>query len=58
MESITYRESCYQCVFAQGERAGDITIGDFWGLQNSEELPVNPQMVYLYYYLAQRKVYG
>lgn len=43
MESITYRESCYQCVFAQGERAGDITIGDFWGLQNSEELPVNPQ---------------
>lgn len=41
MESIIYRKSCYQCVFAQSERIGDITIGDFWGLQNSEKLSID-----------------
>ena len=28
-----YRENCYQCKFAQGNRASDITIGDFWGYE-------------------------
>lgn len=27
-----YRESCYQCKFADIQRMGDITIGDFFGL--------------------------
>ena len=26
------RESCYSCQYACTERAGDITIGDFWGV--------------------------
>lgn len=28
----TYKESCYSCKFANMERVGDITIGDFWGV--------------------------
>lgn len=27
-----YRESCYKCPYAGGERPGDFTIGDFWGI--------------------------
>ena len=26
------RESCYECVYSKPERYGDITIGDFWGI--------------------------
>ncbi len=29
----TYRESCYRCEFAQMERVGDVTVGDFWGVE-------------------------
>lgn len=29
----TYRESCYQCKYATAERVGDLTIGDYWGIQ-------------------------
>lgn len=29
----TYRECCYQCPYACGERVGDITIGDYWGIE-------------------------
>lgn len=36
---ITYRLSCYHCPFAGSSRVGDITIGDFWGLKNTNELP-------------------
>ena len=25
-----YRESCYQCHYAKGERVSDITLGDYW----------------------------
>lgn len=32
MKSITYRENCYECLYARPERVSDITIGDFWGL--------------------------
>lgn len=28
-ESLIYREACYNCMFAQAKRAGDLTIGDF-----------------------------
>ena len=28
-ERLTCRESCYKCLYATEERAGDITIGDF-----------------------------
>ena len=29
---LFYRQSCYQCQFAQPKRQTDLTIGDFWGL--------------------------
>jgi coenzyme F420-reducing hydrogenase beta subunit len=32
LKSLIYRESCYNCKYAQKKRSGDITIGDFWGL--------------------------
>lgn len=28
-----YRENCYSCRYANIHRVGDITIGDFWGIQ-------------------------
>lgn len=37
----SYRESCYNCIYAQNKRISDITIGDFWGL-NAKELPTKP----------------
>lgn len=30
-----HRESCYKCPFARKERVGDITAGDFWGLNRT-----------------------
>lgn len=38
-EGMISRPSCYQCPFACPSRVSDITIGDFWGLKNSEILP-------------------
>ena len=34
LEGKLYRQSCYSCKFARGERVGDYTIGDYWGVQN------------------------
>lgn len=33
LEGKTYRECCYSCKFANTERAGDITLADYWGIQ-------------------------
>lgn len=33
MKGLYYRPACYQCFYAQPERGGDITLGDFWGLK-------------------------
>lgn len=30
---ITLRESCYNCNYAIPNRSGDITLGDFWGIE-------------------------
>lgn len=30
---ITLRPSCYQCKWACAERPGDITLGDYWGIE-------------------------
>lgn len=35
-----YRESCYECKFANPERNADITLGDFWGIEH-----IKPDMV-------------
>ena len=34
LQGMTYRESCYHCPYSCLERAGDITIGDFWGIEH------------------------
>jgi coenzyme F420-reducing hydrogenase beta subunit len=31
----TYRPVCYECKYATSLRTGDITIGDFWGVENN-----------------------
>lgn len=33
LEGHTYRECCYHCNYCTPERAGDITIGDYWGIE-------------------------
>ncbi|MBQ3046527.1 MAG: Coenzyme F420 hydrogenase/dehydrogenase, beta subunit C-terminal domain [Clostridia bacterium] len=33
MKGATYRNSCYQCKYAQAQRAGDITLCDYWGYE-------------------------
>lgn len=34
LEGNTYRESCYKCQYARAERVSDITIGDYWGIED------------------------
>jgi len=34
-ENKILRESCFNCNYASNTRQGDITIGDFWGVENS-----------------------
>lgn len=38
MKSITYRENCYNCYYAQDLRCSDITIGDYWGLSRDSKM--------------------
>ena len=35
MNGDCYRESCYQCAYANLNRIGDLTVGDFWGIAKS-----------------------
>lgn len=39
---LFYRDSCYICPFAQSRRIGDITLGDFWGIDRSV-VPIDPK---------------
>lgn len=41
MRKVFFRNSCYNCKYAQQNRVGDITIGDFWGFDESDPFPVN-----------------
>ena len=34
LNSETYRENCYSCKYAGDKRASDITIGDYWGIED------------------------
>lgn len=40
MRKLFFRNSCYSCKYAQQNRVGDITIGDFWGFNNANPFPV------------------
>lgn len=31
---ISFRESCYNCQYFTRDRVGDISLGDFWGIEN------------------------
>lgn len=33
LSNVFLRECCYSCIYAGKKRMGDITIGDFWGIQ-------------------------
>lgn len=33
LHSLIYRKNCYSCKYADSHRTGDITIGDFWGIE-------------------------
>ena len=35
LKNLYLRESCYSCQYATDKRQGDITLGDFWGYQES-----------------------
>ncbi len=35
LRGTIYRESCYTCPYSQSQRSGDVTIGDFWGIEKS-----------------------
>ena len=32
LQCNTYRESCYSCKYANKDRVGDLTLGDYWGI--------------------------
>lgn len=34
----TYQKACYSCNFATRERVGDLTIGDYWGMEKNTDL--------------------
>lgn len=33
LQSECYRENCYKCKYTNEKRTGDITIGDYWGVE-------------------------
>lgn len=35
LQGDIYRESCYHCKYAGGNRQGDFTIGDYWGVEKA-----------------------
>ena len=35
LKSYIYRDSCYSCKYACKNRCGDITIGDYWGIERA-----------------------
>lgn len=37
-KDLMLRPSCYECSYSNYNRVGDITIGDFWGIEKVEEL--------------------
>lgn len=34
IKGANYQEVCYKCPFASRNRTGDITLGDYWGVEN------------------------
>lgn len=38
LEGLSYTENCYSCAYARKQRVSDLTLGDSWGSDLSEEL--------------------
>lgn len=36
LNSESYRESCYSCKFASSNRPSEITLGDYWGIEDTQ----------------------
>lgn len=34
-KNLLFRENCYSCKYASSNRPGDITLGDYWGIERS-----------------------
>lgn len=41
LDSFIYRENCYSCIYANGNRVGNLTIGDFWGIETEHSTFLN-----------------
>lgn len=39
-----YRDNCYECKYANDKRVADVTLGDFWGLDNNSKAYDNEKM--------------
>ncbi len=42
LKNICLNENCYSCKYATTERCGDITIGDFWGIEKTDSSLSDP----------------
>lgn len=40
LDSKIYRDSCYRCPYANSNRPAELTIGDYWGIEN-----VHPELL-------------
>ena len=38
LHCLFYNQACYDCPYAESKRVGDITVGDFWVLQDLKKL--------------------
>ena len=47
MKRSIYKPACYDCMYVGNRRVGDITLGDFWGLDNDIERKTNIQGINL-----------
>ena len=39
LEGLDYTENCYSCAYARCERVSDLTLGDSWGTELTDETP-------------------
>ena len=45
LEHISCKEECIHCKYRKFERAGDITIGDYWGVEDNDDKGVSLVLV-------------
>ena len=45
LDGYSFRKNCYSCNYAQIKRTGDITLGDFWGLNDSAKSDIGTNLV-------------